>query len=63
VLRDVADVIVRLLYTIFTKLWQVGEVSKDWGKANITLIFKKVKKEEPKNYKRDSLNLILENVM
>lgn len=32
------------------------EVFKDWGKANITLIFKKVKKEESENHKPVSLD-------
>ncbi|KAJ7399009.1 hypothetical protein BTVI_119316 [Pitangus sulphuratus] len=30
--------------------WRSGEVSEDWNKANVTLIFKKGKKEDPGNY-------------
>lgn len=38
--------------------WQLGEVAKDWRKANVTQIFEKFKKDEPGNYRSISLPLI-----
>lgn len=46
VLRDPGDVTTSPLSITFEKLWQSGEVSVDWKKANITHIFKKSKKEK-----------------
>jgi len=45
--RELASVITRPLSIIFEYSWEVGEVPKDWRKANATPIFKK---EEPGNY-------------
>lgn len=39
-----ADVIVRPLSIVFEGSWQSGEVTEDWKKANVTLIFRKGKK-------------------
>jgi len=36
---------------IFEKLWLLREVPEAWKKANVTLIFKKAKKEDPGNYR------------
>ena len=41
VLRQLEEVIVRLLSIIFGKSWGMGEVPEDWRKANVTPIFKK----------------------
>lgn len=57
-LRELADIIVRPISIIFGGSWQWGEVPEDWGKANITPIFKKVKKENPGNYRPVSRTLI-----
>lgn len=38
--------------------WWLGEVLKDWRKANVTPIFKMGKKEDPENYRLVSLTLI-----
>lgn len=37
------------------KLWRMREVPNDWRKANVTPIFKKGKKEDPRNYEPVSL--------
>ncbi|GAB0181930.1 mitochondrial enolase superfamily member 1 [Grus japonensis] len=43
----------------FEQSWQLGEVPKDWKKANDMSIFKKGKKEDPGNYMPVSLTSIL----
>ncbi|GAB0209507.1 mitochondrial enolase superfamily member 1 [Grus japonensis] len=54
----VADVIARLLSIIFERSWRTGEVPEDWRKANVTLVFKKGKKENLGSYRLVSLNSI-----
>ncbi|GAB0208736.1 mitochondrial enolase superfamily member 1 [Grus japonensis] len=43
--------------------WRTGEVPEDWRKANVTLVFKKGKKEGPGNYRPVSLTSIPGKVM
>ncbi|GAB0184844.1 mitochondrial enolase superfamily member 1 [Grus japonensis] len=43
--------------------WRIDEVSEDWRKANVTLVFKKDKKEDPGNYRPISLTSIPGKVM
>jgi len=58
VLRELADVIAEPLSIIFERSWRTGEVPKDWRKANVTLVFKKGKKEYPGNYRPVSVTSI-----
>lgn len=63
VLRELTDVIARPLLIVFDQSWQLGEVSKDWRKANVIAIFKNGKKGNPGNYKMVSLTWIPRKVM
>ena len=56
VLRKLAEVIAKPLSIIFDRSWRTGEVSEDWRIANITPVFKKCKKEDPRNYRPVSLS-------
>ncbi|GAB0207699.1 mitochondrial enolase superfamily member 1 [Grus japonensis] len=58
VLREMADVIAKQLLIIFERSWRTGEVPEDGRKANVTLVFKKGKKEDPGNYRPVSLTSI-----
>lgn len=62
-LRQLADVIMRPHSIIFERSWQLGEVPKDWKKANVSPVFKKSKNEDPGNYRSVSLTLIPVKVM
>ncbi|GAB0176464.1 mitochondrial enolase superfamily member 1 [Grus japonensis] len=63
VLRELADVIAMPLSVIFERSWRTGEVPEDWRKANVTLVFKKGKKEDLRNYRSVSLTSIPGKVM
>ncbi|GAB0186019.1 mitochondrial enolase superfamily member 1 [Grus japonensis] len=63
VLRELADVISVSLSIIFERSWRTGEVPEDWRKANVTLVFKKGKKEDLRNYRPVMLTSIPGKVM
>lgn len=66
-----ADVTVTPVFTVFERTQWAGEVSEVWKWENVTPIFKKAKKENPRNSRMNSLTsmprkviekLILENI-
>ena len=63
VLRELADVIAEPLSIIFERSWRTGEGPEDRRKANVTPIFKKGKKKDPRNYRPICLTSIPGNMM
>ncbi|KFV77602.1 hypothetical protein N308_11331, partial [Struthio camelus australis] len=55
VLKELMNIIARLLSIILERSWQSGEVPEDWKKVSVTPTFKKGKKEDPGNYRPVSL--------
>ena len=50
VLRELVEMITKLLSIIYQHSWSAGEVPEDGRLANMTLIYKKDHKEDPGNY-------------
>jgi len=62
-LRELADIIARLLSTVLEKSWRPGDIPEYWKQANVTPIYKKGLKEDPGNYRPISLISVPGKVM
>ena len=63
VLRELADVVAKLLSIAFWQSWLTGDVLVDWKLTNVTPIFKKGRKDDPGSYRPISLTLVSGKVM
>lgn len=66
VLREVPNVVAKPLFMVFENPWHAGEVLGNWKRENIAPIFRKCKKEDPRNYWPVSLSVpgkIMEQIL
>ena len=63
VLRELAEVTAEPLSIIFVRPWRLGEVPEDWRIANVSLVFRKGKKEDVGNSRPVSLTSVPRKVM
>ncbi|KAJ7402713.1 RNA-directed DNA polymerase from mobile element jockey [Pitangus sulphuratus] len=61
-LKEMANVIAQPLSMIFEQTWESREVPADWNLEKVVWIFKKDKKEDPRNYKSVNLWGIRQNI-
>jgi len=63
VLRGLAEELAKPLSTIYQQSWLTGEVLDDWRITNVTPIYKKGWKEDPRNYRSVSLTSVPGKIM
>ena len=62
-LRKLAEVIAKLLSTIYQRSWSNGEFPEDWRLPIVTPIYKKGCEEDPGNCRTVSLTLVPGNLV
>jgi len=63
VLKELAEELAKPLYVIYQHSWLTGKVPEGWRIANVMPIYKKGRKEDPRNYKPVSLTSMLGKIM
>jgi len=63
VLRELAEELAKPLSIIYQRSWLTWEVPDDWRMASVTPIYKKGRKEDPRNYRPLSLTSVLGKIM
>ena len=59
VLKEIAEEIVEALVVIFQESLEAGRVPDDWKVANVTLLFKKGRRQQTGNYRPISLTSVI----
>ncbi|GAB0202761.1 mitochondrial enolase superfamily member 1 [Grus japonensis] len=62
-LRQLMEVLTKALSIIYQQSWLTGEVPVDWRLANVTPIYKKGQKEDPRNFRPVSQTSVPGKVM
>jgi len=62
-LSELADVIAKLLSTVYQHSWSMGEVLEDWRLVSVTPIYKKGCKDDPGNHRPIMLTSVPGKVM
>jgi len=57
-LRELAEELAKPLSIIYQQSWLTGEVPDDWRIASVTPIYKKGRKEYPRNHRPASLTSV-----
>jgi len=63
VLRELVEELAKTLSIIYQQAWLTEEVPDDWRIASVTPIYKKVRKEDPGNYRPVSLISVPDKIM
>ena len=63
VLKELVDVTAGPLTIIYERSWEYGEIPADWKLASVTPVCKKGVREDPGNYKLDSLTSVPGKIM
>ena len=61
--KELVEELTKLLSIFYQLSWQTREVPADWRLHNVTLIYKKGRREDPGNYRPVSLTLVPGKVM
>jgi len=62
-LRELAEQLAKPLSIIYHQFWLTGEVPDDWRISSVTSIYKKGRKEDPRNYRPVSLTSVSRKIL